>query len=98
MASLLKRLTEYQLKLMIESFYRKEHYVRKMQRKEKMKAILTGLWRALRITMAGAIVIIIALPADKWFTKETLLILITAFVSGVFKFLRDEYKLDIKVL
>jgi hypothetical protein len=63
-----------------------------------MKAVLMGLWRALRITVAGALVVIIALPADKWFTKETLLILITAVLSGIFKYLREEVKLDIKVL
>jgi hypothetical protein len=63
-----------------------------------MKSVGYGLWRALRVAVACAIGVVIVIPQDKWFSKETLAIAVGAGIAGLAKFLRDEYKFDLKLL
>lgn len=63
-----------------------------------MKNVLMGVWRALRVFVACAIGVAIVLPSDRWFTKETLAVAIGAGIAGVFKFVREAYGIDIKVV
>ena len=63
-----------------------------------MNAIFYGLWRAFRVFFAGAVAVILILPPDKWLAKETLAIAVAAGLTGLFKFLRDQYGFDIKVM
>ena len=63
-----------------------------------MKNVMYAIWRAVRVMVACMIGVVIILPVDKWFSKETLAIAIGAGITGLFKYLRDTYNFDIKAL
>ena len=63
-----------------------------------MRNVMYAIWRALRVFVACAIGVMVVLPVDKWLSKETLALAIGAGIAGLFKYLRDTYNFDVKIV
>ena len=62
-----------------------------------MRNVIFAIWRASRVFIACAVGVMVILPVDKWFSKETLAVAIGAGITGLAKYIRDTYNFDIKI-
>lgn len=73
-----------------------------MAQKKELSELLRAVWRFIRIFvvvfLTGTLSALVLFPQEKWFEKTTILAALAAGVAALFKYIRDKYCVDLKIL